>query len=88
MNREEITMKKYRVWRAKGEFRILKRKYTFNKEIVADKESHVRERILSEIGSRHRLSRRYINILEIKEIKPQEVKDLELRKALSGERTP
>ncbi len=77
---------KYKVWRVTGEFRILDKKFKFNKEIVADKETHAREKILSEIGSRHGVSRRYIVISEIKQIKPQEVRNLELRKALGAER--
>jgi len=74
-----------KIWRAKGAYRKGKRSFTFTKELLADKDSHVRERILSEVGSRHRVKRNEIDISEIKEIKPEEVTNLELRKILGLE---
>jgi ribosomal protein L20A (L18A) len=53
--------------------------------MIALKESHVRERILSDLGSRHNLKRREIQISEIKEIKPNEVMSLDLRRRLGVE---
>jgi large subunit ribosomal protein LX len=61
-----------KVWRAKGEYRKLRRKFTFSKEMIALKEAHVREKLYSELGSRHRVKRRDITISEITEIKPEE----------------
>ena len=49
------------------------------------KEAHVRERLYSEIGSRHRVRRKDIDIQEIKEIKPEEVVNLDLRRILGVE---
>ncbi|MHA1246222.1 MAG: 50S ribosomal protein L18Ae [Candidatus Thorarchaeota archaeon] len=74
-----------KVWRAKGEYRKNKRRFTFSKELLALNESQVRERVLSELGSRHRVKRRDIVISEIREIKPEEVQSLELRKMLGVE---
>lgn len=74
-----------KVWRAKGEYQKNKRRFTFSKELLALNESQVRERVLSELGSRHRVKRRYIVISEIREIKPEEVQSLELRKMLGVE---
>ncbi|TFG32502.1 50S ribosomal protein L18a [Candidatus Thorarchaeota archaeon] len=74
-----------KIWIATGEFKKKKRTFTFTRELLGDKESHVRERILSELGSRHRVKRKEITISEIKEIKPEDVKSLELRNFLGLE---
>ena len=74
-----------KIWRAKGAYKKNKRTFTFSKELLAEKDSHVREKILSELGSRHRVKRRDIDIAEIKEIKPEEVTNMDLRKVLGLE---
>ncbi len=74
-----------KIWRASGAYKKKKRNFTFSRELLAEKESHVREKILSELGSRHRVKRREIEIEEIKEIKPEEVQNLDLRKLLGLE---
>ena len=74
-----------KIWIASGEYVKNKRKFTFSRELLGEKESHIREKILSELGSRHRVKRREITISEVKEIKPEEVKSLELRKFLGLE---
>ena len=74
-----------KIWLASGEYLKNKRKFTFSRELLGEKESHIREKILSELGSRHRVQRRLITITEIKEIKPEEVKNLELRNFLGLE---
>jgi large subunit ribosomal protein LX len=74
-----------KVWRVNGSYRKNKRTFTFTKELIAAKEAHVREKVLSELGSRHRVQRRYIEFTEIKEIKPEEVTNLDLRKILGLE---
>ncbi len=68
-----------------GEYNKKKRAFTFSKEMIALKESHVRERIYSDLGSRHRVKRREIEIKTLKEIKPEEATDLELRRILGVE---
>ena len=74
-----------KIWRASGDYKKKNRKFIFTRELLADKEAHVRERILSELGSRHKVKRREINISKIEEIKPEEVTDLSLRKYLGLE---
>ncbi|MFX1367936.1 MAG: 50S ribosomal protein L18Ae [Promethearchaeota archaeon] len=74
-----------KVWRATGEYRKKRRIFTFSKEMIALKEDHVRERLYSEIGSRHRVKRKDIEIQTIIEIKPEEVGDLDLRRILGVE---
>jgi large subunit ribosomal protein LX len=68
-----------------GAYKKSKRTFTFTRELLAEKDSHVREKILSELGSRHRVKRREITITEVKEIKPEEVTNFELRKILGLE---
>ena len=74
-----------KIWRASGEYKKKKRKFIFSRELLGEKEEHIREKILSELGSRHRVKRREITISEIIEIKPEEVQSLELRKFLGLE---
>jgi large subunit ribosomal protein LX len=74
-----------KIWRASGEYIKKNKKFTFTREILGDKETHVREKILSELGSRHRVRRRDIAINEIKELKPEEVTNLDLRRILGLE---
>ncbi|MHA2221774.1 MAG: 50S ribosomal protein L18Ae [Candidatus Thorarchaeota archaeon] len=74
-----------KIWRASGAYRKNKRNFTFSRELLAEKESHVLEKILSELGSRHRVKRREITVEEIIEIKPEEVQNLDLRKMLGLE---
>lgn len=62
-----------------------KRKMYFSREMIAQKEAHVKERVLSELGSRHRVKRKDIIFKEIREIKPKEVQSLEIRRALGIE---
>lgn len=47
----------------------------FVKEVTAVKESDALEKVYSELGSNHKLRRRHIRIISIKEIKPEEVSD-------------
>ncbi len=74
-----------KVWLVTGVYKKNRRVFSFHKEMIALKESHVRERILSDLGSRHNLKRRDIQISEIKEIKPNEVVSLDLRRRLGVE---
>jgi large subunit ribosomal protein LX len=74
-----------KIWRASGEYIKKNKKFTFTREILGDKETHVREKILSELGSRHRVRRKQITINEVKELKPEEVTNLDLRRILGLE---
>lgn len=74
-----------KVWRVNGEFRKLRRRFPFSRELAAEKEAHARERVLSELGSHHRVPRKDILIRELKEIKPEEIVDPVLKKSLGLE---
>ena len=53
--------------------------------MLSQKESHVREKVLSELGSRHRVKRKDITITKIEEISPEDATSLEIRKILGVE---
>ena len=64
------------VFRIKGEYRAKNKKIPFAKEVKALKEAHAIENVLSLIGSKHKVPRKFINISEIKEITdPDEITD-------------
>ncbi len=46
-----------KIWLASGEYKKNKMKFKFSRELLGEKEAHVREKILSELGSRHRVKR-------------------------------
>ncbi len=74
-----------KVWRATGEYLKKKKTFRFSKELLADKEAHAKERIYSDLGSRHKVLRRHIKFQEVVEIQPEEVTDLDLRRLLGVE---
>ena len=60
-----------------GTFKIEKRKWQdFKIEVAAEDEEGAREKVLSSLGSRHRLNRKEIKISEISEIPGNEISDL------------
>jgi large subunit ribosomal protein LX len=73
-------MSKVKIFRIKGEITEPKMRMAFTKEIVAIKPEDAAEKIYMEIGSRHKIKRNHIRIDEIKEIKPEEVENVTVRK--------
>jgi large subunit ribosomal protein LX len=65
-----VTVKHYRI---KGE--IMKKKFfeplTFNKLVAANKKEQALEKIMSEMGSRHRAKRYQITIFSVEEEQPE-----------------
>jgi len=57
----------------------------FTKEMISDSKDRVVERLYSELGSKHAVKRNLINISEVKEIKPEEAEDPNIR-ALTEEK--
>ena len=72
MSKQPVKVKLFRV---KGTFIGKKEKFTFIKEIRALNEEEVKEIIYSEIGSKHKVTRKHIQFEEIKTIDPKESKD-------------
>jgi large subunit ribosomal protein LX len=78
-----VEMKAYRV---KGEFLMKNVWQPFSKEVVGENEEVVREKILSIIGSRHKVKRRFIKIAEIKELQKDEIEDPVVKYILEREK--
>ena len=74
-----------KIWRATGEYIKKKRIFRFSKELLADKESHAKEKIYSDLGSKHKVLRRQIKFEQVVEIQPEEVTNLDLRRLLGVE---
>jgi len=64
-----------KIFRIKGWFKQGYEKQTFTRELPALSEKQALERVYSEVGSKHKIKRNLINIEEVTEIKPEEVKD-------------
>jgi large subunit ribosomal protein LX len=71
-----------RVFRFRGWFKQGLWKQTFEKDLVALSEHQALERLLSDLGSRHKVKRNQIHIEEAREIGPEEVKDPRVLKLL------
>ena len=59
----------------KGRFLMGDRWQNFEKEVASEDENAVKEQIYSRLGSKHRVKRANIQILEIKGISPESVSD-------------
>lgn len=56
----------------------------FSKEVAAADEAGAREKVLSLLGSQHRVARRDVEIGEAAELPLNEIKDSAIRHALEG----
>lgn len=63
------------IFRVRGFFGESFRSQSFSRELIALSKDQALERIYSEIGSKHKVKRNQIHIVEITEIKPEEVRD-------------
>lgn len=79
--RPAISMKAYRV---RGRFLMGRSWQSFSKEIAAVDEAGAREKLLSLLGSQHRVARRDIEIGETAEVPLTEIRDSAIRHALEG----
>ena len=69
-----------KVFRITGMIRKPNLKTHFTKEIRALKPEDAIEKIFTDMGSKHRVKRHQIKILEIKEIGPEEITDPVIKK--------
>lgn len=75
-------MKAYRVT---GQFFMGHRGWqTFSKEVAAQDDVGARERVLSDLGSRHRMKRTEIKILGVAEVPVEEVDDSAVQYRVRG----
>jgi large subunit ribosomal protein LX len=59
---------------------------SFKKEIRALRQEDAVDHVYKEIGSKHRVKRFQIKILNVEEIKPEEATDLTVKKLTEGEK--
>ena len=62
-------------FRAKGSFKDKKKKQDFTVEVAAEDSEAAKERVLSNLGSRHKLKRWEISIDELTELAPADITD-------------
>jgi len=74
-----------KVFRVTGEIRKPNLKTSFRKEIIAVKPEHAVEKVYAELGSKHRVKRFHIKIVNVEEIPPQEIENPLLKKLVIGE---
>lgn len=77
--------RKLKVFRVTGEILKPNLKTSFKKEIVAAKPEHATERVYAELGSKHRVKRFHIKIVNVEEIPFEEIEDPLLKKFVAGE---
>ncbi|WP_309492587.1 50S ribosomal protein L18Ae [Candidatus Hecatella orcuttiae] len=76
-------MSEVKTLRIKGEVKLGFRLVPFVKEVRALSREEALEKVYNEIGGRNKLKRKQLKILAVEEIKPEEIKDPQLR-ALAG----
>jgi large subunit ribosomal protein LX len=78
-------MRRLKVFRVTGEILKPNLKTSFSKEIVAAKSEHAVEKVYAELGSKHRVKRFHIRIVNVEEIPPDQIENPLLKKMISGE---
>jgi len=73
-----------KAFRIHGRFRMGREWQAFSKELAADDESRARERLLSDLGSKHGVARKYIEISAVEEVPPSGLQDAAVRYAVEG----
>lgn len=74
-----------KVFRVIGEIRKPNLETPFKKEVVAIKREHAVEKVYAELGSRHRVKRFQIKILQVEEVPPEDIENPMLKKLVVGE---
>lgn len=75
-----------KAFRVIGEMETRKRSWQkFTREVSADDEDGAKEKILSDLGSRHRKKRRSIRISSVNHLSPDEISDPVVRYEVRGE---
>lgn len=78
-------MAKMKAFRVSGVFKSKGRAQDFNKEVLCESKKAAEEKILSDIGSRHRVKRRDISIMGVQQLKPEEIENPIIRYKVEGE---
>jgi len=78
-------MSEIKVFRITGKIVKPNLKTTFRKEIRALNPENAKEKIYTDVGSKHRAKRFQIRILEVEEILPEEIQNPLIRKMTLGD---
>ena len=78
-------MSEVKVFRITGRIVKPNLKTTFRKEIRASSPENAKEKIYTDVGSKHRAKRFQIRILEVEEIPAEEIQNPLIRKLTLGE---
>lgn len=78
-------MSEVKVFRITGRIVKPNLKTTFRKEIRASSPENAKEKIYTDVGSKHRAKRFQIRILEVEEIPPEKIQNPLIRKLTLGE---
>ena len=73
-----------KAFRISGRFRMGRDWQAYSKEVAAVDEASARERLLSILGSQHRVARKYIEIREVTEVPVAELRDHAVKYTLEG----
>jgi len=74
-----------KVFRVTGEISKPNLQTPFAKEVMADKPEHAVEKVYAEIGSKHRVRRHHIKIMNAEEVSPENIENPILKKMVTGE---
>ena len=74
-----------KVYRVTGEVLKPNLKSSFRKEILAEKPEHAKEKVYTELGSKHRVKRFHIKITSVEEVSPENIENPMLKKFVMGE---
>jgi large subunit ribosomal protein LX len=74
-----------KVFRVSGEISKPNLRTSFAKEVIAAKPEHAVEKVYAEIGSKHRVKRFHIKILDVEEVTPENIENPILKKMVAGE---
>jgi len=74
-----------RVFKVTGEINKPNLKTEFAKEVLAAKPEHAIEKVYAEIGSKHRVKRHHLKILNVEEISLAQIENPILKKIVAGE---
>jgi len=78
-------MSNMKVFRVTGEISKPNLKTSFAKEVVVATPEHAVEKVYAEIGSKHRVKRYHIKILNVEEVPLDEIENPILKKIVAGE---
>jgi large subunit ribosomal protein LX len=73
-----------KVFRVSGEISKPNLRTSFAKEVIAAKPEHAIEKVYAEIGSKHRVKRFHIKILDVEEVTPEKIENPILKKMVAG----